>query len=119
MKKIYYILFLFTVLSNAQIKLHNVEANTDINDGDVITITENNVATHIVVTNNYSYDINIKLEVLDITNTDGSEMSICFGVGGNGGVILPFNRCGISRRRPLGPRSINRIQGYCFLPRTD
>ena len=85
MKKLYYLLFLTTFFANAQISLLNVETNTAVADGDTITVTDNNVATHIIVTNNYTYDINISLEVLDIINTDGSEMSICFGVGGNGG----------------------------------
>jgi len=90
MKKFFYLLFLFTAVTQAQISLQYVEGGVDVNDGDIVTVTdENQVAKHFIVTNNYAYDINISLEVVDIINTDGSELQICFGVGGNGGCHFP------------------------------
>jgi len=92
MKKLFYLLFLFTTITNAQITLQDVEGNVTVNDGDIITEVNNQTARHLIVTNNYTSDINISLEVVSITNTDGSELQICFGVNGQGGCYFPISQ---------------------------
>ena len=93
MKKISLIftLLIFSFVSTAQMTLHNVEANNDINDGDIVTVSEDHFTTHVTITNNYSTDINIKIELVDAVNTNGQELSICFGVQGHGNCYSGIN----------------------------
>ena len=91
MKKLWFIgLLLASLITNAQISVLNHETNTVVNDNDTITVNQDNVKTHFIVTNNYSFDVNLRIEVLNIVNTDGQEMTICFGVAGNGGCHWPI-----------------------------
>jgi len=86
MKKIS-LIFSFLIISfvsSAQITLHNEEANNTINDGDMVTVHDNYYTTHVTVTNDYSTDINLQLELVSATNTNGQELSMCFGVAGQG-----------------------------------
>ena len=92
MKKLWFIgLLLASLITNAQISVLNYETNTAINDNDIITVDQDHFTTHFIVTNNYSYDVNLKLEVVDIINTNGSEMTLCFGVLGNGSCYYPID----------------------------
>ena len=91
MKKLWFIgLLLVSLITNAQISVLNYETNTAINDNDIITVDQDHFTTHFIVTNNYSYDVNLKLEVVDIINTNGSEMTLCFGVLSNGNCYYPI-----------------------------
>ena len=86
MKKIS-LIFSFLIVSfvsTAQITLHNEEANNTINEGDIITVSENYYTTHVTVTNDYSTEINLQLELVSANNTNGQELSMCFGVAGQG-----------------------------------
>lgn len=92
MKKFWFIGLLFvSLITNAQISVLDHETNTIVNDNDTITVNQNHVTTHFIVTNNYSFDVNLQIEVVNIVNTDGQEMTICFGVAGSGGCHYPVH----------------------------
>ncbi len=78
------ILFFISITSYAQFTLLNQETGNQIQNGDVVTVNTNNFTTHIIITNTYSSDINLSLQVMDIVNTDGSEINWCFGINGHG-----------------------------------
>ena len=91
MKKLWLIgLFLASLITNAQISVLDYETNTAINDSDIITVDQDHYTTHFIVTNNYSYDINLRIEVVNIVNTNGHEMTLCFGVLGHGSCHYPI-----------------------------
>jgi hypothetical protein len=71
--------------------LTNQETGSAINDGDVITVNTSGVTTHVIATNTGNVSLRATLEVLDITNTDGSEMSFCFGFNGGGNCYFLMN----------------------------
>ncbi len=92
MKKfLFFSLFLIGYITSAQFTFQNEETGNLINDGDIITISTDSYTTNFIATNNYTSNIHLSLEVVDITNTDGSEMSICFGVLGGGGCSFPIH----------------------------
>jgi len=82
------ILLLLLILSSislqAQFTLLNEETGNAVNDGDVITVSQPSFTTHIIATNTSNSNIYLTLEVQNITNTDGSEITYCFGVLGGG-----------------------------------
>ncbi len=85
MKQTLFTLLIFlSSLLHAQITIHNSNTNTDIHQGDTVVTNQDHTPTYVTVTNNYSFDINLKLTVVSINNTDGREMSLCFGVNGMG-----------------------------------
>ena len=86
MKKLLFSLLLSmsVVTAFGQYTLLNEETGNTINDGDIITIDTNNFTTHVIVTNGYTFPIKATMEVVSITNTDGSEMNMCFGFNGEG-----------------------------------
>ena len=91
MKKLWFIgLLLASLISNAQITLLNDETNTAIQDNDIVTVDQDHYTTHVIVTNTYSYDVNLKIEVVNIINTNGQEMTLCFGVAGHGSCHSPI-----------------------------
>lgn len=83
MKKLLFISFvLLSFLISAQnYTLFNQEAGTNINDGDIITVGPSTppVTTHVIFTNNETFPVKATLEATNIVNTDGSEISFCFG----------------------------------------
>ena len=86
MKKLLFslLLSLSVVSVFGQYTLLNEETGNTINDGDVITVDTNNFTTHVIVTNGYTFPIKATLEVVNIVNTNGSEMNLCFGFNGEG-----------------------------------
>jgi len=82
MKKISLILaLLISTISFAQFTVAKSDG-TPINDGDVFTFTTNtypDANLEYVVTNTTNQPINIVIEVVSISNTDGSGMELCFG----------------------------------------
>jgi hypothetical protein len=94
-KKISFLLsfLVISLTSTAQITLHNVEGNSDINDGDIVTVNQDNIKTHITVTNHYNNSVNLQIKLVSAENTQGQALSMCFGVAGHGhcysGVSVP------------------------------
>ncbi len=85
MKKITLLALFFSFFQlEAQFTLTNHETGNQINDGDVVTVSQDGFTTHVTATNTGSNAIFLVLDVISITNTDGSEMSYCFGVDGGG-----------------------------------
>ncbi len=68
------------IVSTAQFTLVNEETGAQINDGDIINITADRFTTHVIITNTNTSAINMYLEVMDIVNTNGSELSLCFAI---------------------------------------
>ncbi len=87
MKKILLTLLLTTMVSVVQAQqftFFNEDTAANVNDGDVITVNTDQFTTNLILTNNSTVPIKATLEVVDIVNTDGSEMSFCFGINGGG-----------------------------------
>ena len=82
------ILLLLLILSSislqAQFTLTNYESGQQINDSDIITVSQSVETYTIIATNNFSYGVNLGFDVVSETNTDGSEVEICFGVNEQG-----------------------------------
>lgn len=105
MKK-YSFLLLFvlslTFLQAQPYTLLNQEAGQYINDGDIITVSQNTFTTHVIVANNATVPIKATLEALNIINTDGSEMTFCFGFNGEGSCYLNMNTGTVYQSNPNG-----------------
>lgn len=85
LKKIFGLLLLLSVYNSfGQFTLSNVATGTNVNDGDIITVSSNNFTNYFSVTNTHTSDIYLSAEVLGFANTDGSEVLWCFGVNGHG-----------------------------------
>jgi hypothetical protein len=86
MKRIISLLFLvFNFALFAQsFTLLNEDTGNYISDGDTITVSQNQYTTNIIVSNNGNAPMKATLQSVDIINTDGSEMSFCFGFHGGG-----------------------------------
>lgn len=88
MKKQLFSLFLLLFITSVsgQYTLYNQETGNNINDGDIITVGPSipPVTTHVIVTNNNSFPVKATLEATNIVNTDGSELTFCFGFNGQG-----------------------------------
>ena len=85
MKKILLLsVLLVSVFSQAQLIIHNDNTGNDIHNGDVVTVSQDHTPTYVTITNNYAQEVNLQLEVLNIINTNGQEISLCFGVNGQG-----------------------------------
>jgi len=93
MKKI--ILLLLLIFSNiglqAQFTLLNNETRQQINDGDIITTNTSGITTHLIATNTSNSDIYLSLQVMNIINTNGTEMTYCFGIAGGGSCYPQMN----------------------------
>ncbi len=85
-KLLLFFVFLVGTALNAQqsYTILNEDTGNNLNDGDVITVSNNHFTTNLIITNNSSVPFKATLEVLNIINTDGSEMSFCFGFHGGG-----------------------------------
>jgi hypothetical protein len=86
MKKTIVLLILMSklVIFAQDYTLLNEDTGNNINDGDVITVSQNQFTTNVIITNNSTVPMKATLEVVDIVNTDGSEMNFCFGFHGGG-----------------------------------
>ncbi len=92
MKKLTLIILLFSwFFGQAQFTLTNHETGQQINDGDVITINTNNFTTHVIATNTDTQNIYLAIDVLNVTNTNGTEMEFCFGIAGMGSCHFKMN----------------------------
>jgi len=83
MKKLIFALFLFfTSQTFAQFTVATSDGDP-INDGDLFTYSSTqypNNSLEFVVTNTTNQDIDVVINVISITNTNGSGMEICFGL---------------------------------------
>ncbi len=109
MKNILFIALLFTGISGfGQFSLTNNETGQSINNGDIIYGT-NAIATHVIATNTSGNNIYLTLEVLDIINTDGTEMQYCFGVDSGGNCYFGMNVNDVKQGgNPLAPGASTR-----------
>ncbi len=83
------VFLLINLLLSAQFTLFYDEGNMSVTNGDIVTISDNNITSHFTVTNTNISDIKLKFEVLNLINTDGTEMiQLCFGVNGNGNCYI-------------------------------
>jgi hypothetical protein len=84
-KLLFFSIILSSFLSNAQFTLLNEVTGNDIVDGSVVTVSQDQLLTHVILTNTGTTSIKATLEVVNINNTDGSEMmQLCFGFHGQG-----------------------------------
>ena len=72
-------IFLAAFTMNAQFTVETVQGDP-ISDGDVFTYGEVEASLEFFVYNTASEDINMKIEFVNATNADGSQMEICFGL---------------------------------------
>ena len=75
------VLLLVSTYSFAQFTVAKSDG-TPINDGDIFTFTSNSypdASLEYVVTNTTNQPINVVIEVVSISNTNGSGMELCFG----------------------------------------
>ncbi len=86
MKKILFTLLIsLSVFSiYGQYTLTNYETSSTITDGSIIEVNTNNTTTHVILENTSTYPMKATLDVLNIVNTDGSELNFCFGFHGQG-----------------------------------
>jgi len=90
MKKLLFLSLIFvSFASNAQFTLQNENTGNAIVDGSVITVTVDQLQTSIIMTNTSSSSFTIMTEIVSISNTDGSELTYCFGNGRVGGCYTP------------------------------
>ena len=90
MKKLLLVTFIFIgiTMSAQNYTLLNEDTGNAINDGDIITVKTSGFTTNIIFTNNSTVPEKATLEVVNIVNTDGTEMSFCFGFNGGGNCYL-------------------------------
>ncbi len=86
--------FLSLMVSAQNYSLVNQETGDAINDGDTVTVNTSGVTTHVIFTNNSSVPQKATLEIVNIINTDGTEMSFCFGFNGGGNCYFQMNSGG-------------------------
>ena len=93
MKKLLLVTFIFIgiIMSAQNYTLLNEDAGNTINDGDIITVNTSGFTTNVIFTNNSTVPEKATLEVMDIINTDGSEMTFCFGFNAGGSCYLRMN----------------------------
>ena len=86
MKKILFTLLIsLSVFSiYGQYTFTNEETGTIITDGSTFIVNQDHFTNHFIVTNNNTFPVKATLDVLNIINTDGSEITICFGFHGQG-----------------------------------
>ena len=68
-------------LINAQLSVSKIDG-TPLTDGQVITfnsVVYDDALLELKITNNSSSSIDVKLKCISFTNTDGSQMGVCFG----------------------------------------
>ena len=102
------ILLLLLILSSislqAQFTLTNYESGQQINEGDVVVVDTSGITTHVIATNTSNSDIYLSLQVMNIINTNGTEMTYCFGVAGGGSCYPQMNNGDIKNSgNPLAP----------------
>jgi hypothetical protein len=100
MKKIILAAALFvSVFAQAQILVFDGE--TQLEDGETYTYNVLGVAAkmHLLVQNDTNEEINVKLKMLDIQNSDGSEVQFCYGQS-------CLNSAPINSVTPPGPPSV-------------
>jgi hypothetical protein len=84
MKKLQLLILLFFITSfiHAQFNLSKIDG-TPINDGDVFTFNTNqypDANLEFAIENTTNQDIGVVIEVVSISNTNGSGMELCFGL---------------------------------------
>ena len=85
-KQLFFLLLSLSVMSVfGQYTLQNEETGETINDGGIVTVSEDSFTTHVILTNNNTFPVKATLEATSLVNTDGSELSFCFGFNGQGG----------------------------------
>jgi hypothetical protein len=90
MKKIlFFSIILSSFLSNAQFSLLDENSGNAIVDGSIITVTQDQLQSSIIMTNTSSSSYTIMTEIMSISNTDGSELTYCFGNGRVGNCNTP------------------------------
>jgi len=121
MKKLTLIILLFSwFFGQSQFTLTNHETGQQINDGDIITVSTSGITTHVIANNTNSNDIYLTLEVLNINNTNGSEMQYCFGVNGGGNCFFGMNANDIKYGvNPLPPGTSTRDTDIDFTHTDD
>jgi len=77
---------LLLIVSNGfgQFTLLNNQTGNQINEGDIVTVSTNDLVSYLTITNTHTSDINLSAVVLNMVNTDGSEGTWCFGVNNHG-----------------------------------
>jgi len=68
----------------AQVSVVIEGTTTQVTDGSTITSNTDGETKHFIITNNHTKAVRSTLEVMNIVNTDGSEMGFCFGFHGQG-----------------------------------
>jgi len=74
----------FSLNSTGQVSIVVQGTTTEITDGSTLTVNTDGETEHLIITNNHTKAIRATLEAMDIVNTDGSEMSFCFGFHAQG-----------------------------------